>query len=306
MGEGGLAHAEHVLAAHLEANAKEALEVEAVGCQHAGEVIDVARELLHNVGVHAHGHARLEAGDGGLLQHLLRHVEEAVGGAAHHGLLEQDVPRRLPGARGTRHADQLHIVIGVEGNIALGELARGDAGVAEQHAGVLLGFLGVCVVCLLGSVLGEDRRELCSVNLGFLANLDLKVEGRGRLAQAHGEHTVDVSHAGVLLGRELLGAGARAVGTANVCGGAAQQTVELGVHLGGALGAGRLGHHVLGDKAPLGDEVHGLEVVAAVAHAPLEHVVELSVVVRAVDQRNHVVEHGVGLLELVVEHAKRL
>ena len=266
----------------------------------------MARELLHDVGVHAHRHACLEAGDGGLLQHLLRHVEEAVGGTAHHGLLEQDVPSRLPGTRGAWHADQLHVVIGVKGNIALGKLARSDAGVAEQHAGVLLGILGVLVASLLWGVLGQDWRELSNIDLGLLANLDLKVEGRGRLAQADGEHAVDVGHAGVLLCRKLLGAGAGTVSSTNVCGGATQQAIELGVHLGGAFGAGGLGHHVLRDKAPLGDKVHGLEVVAAVAHAPLEHMVELAVVVGPVDQRNHVVEHGVGLLELVVEHAKCL
>lgn len=128
------------------------------------------------------------------------------------------------GARGTRHADQLHIVIGVEGNIALGELARGDAKVAEQHA-VSSRPPGVCLPSrsVSGRMIGVS---FAASTLAFLPTLTSR-SGRGR-SPRHRRRAVDVGHVGVLLGSKLVGAGARAMSTANVRGGAAQQSVRAG------------------------------------------------------------------------------
>ena len=182
------------------------------------------------------------------------------------------------------------------------ELERREAEIAEDPDRLR------CLVLIL-ALGAEVLRRRCDLrNLGLLslagrADLDLEVEVLWRLAQADGKHAVDLVEHLVLLGTEQILVDAICCCLAEYSCIAVEQALELGIHLGRALGAGGLGHCVLGDEAIFLDEVHGEGPVPAIAHAIVQDVADLAGVEGKVPRRDDALEHRICLLELVVEHA---
>ena len=275
----------------------------------------MAGEVLHDIAGHSQGSAVLEAGYGSLVEQLGLDVQEARPHAGDEGVRPEQPIDPAVGEALAGNGDEADVGRGVCRHVALDELERRETKVAQNLRGLLVFVLRACggiaprapaLPLSLRLWCGLDGKELLRVCLAILANLELEVEAGGWLTQADAEDLVNVGQKLLLPGTQVVRAHAALCLTAQDSCGPAQRTVQLAIHLCGVLGAGGLAHRVLGDKPPLPNDVHGKGVVAPIVQTVLEQVLDLPGVGGQIGGVDDALERGVGLLELVVEHAKGL
>ena len=115
-----------------EVDAKGAVEVHAIEREHAGEVLVLAHEVLVDGAHHERGDAGLERLDGGVLEVLHRHVEEAQALAADNRIEVADAIGVFVGTGLAREVDELDVLREVKLHVALDELLGRDARVAQD------------------------------------------------------------------------------------------------------------------------------------------------------------------------------
>ena len=290
-----LAHIVHGRLVHGEVGAEQPLGVDGVKPQHAREILDVTCELLPHIARHVAAATGLERRHGSALEHLDRHVEHAHARSAHDGIHPANAHDALEGTRVARYRDEIDVVVGMEAHIALLEFLRGDVLLTQDaHR------LGILALHGLGSAFLDG--ELVPVDLGMLAHDALKVKRRRRLTEAGAQHMVHVGHHVCAAGIELLGrltVLSRAAKNRRI---AMQQAEQVLIHLLGIFCARGLGHHALGNQAPLLDEVGSVSPFAAVGSRPVKQQGDRAVIKGTIYGGDDVHQERIGLLELVVEH----
>ena len=228
----------------------------------------VSKVALGHVAAKPHGKPVLELGHGKLLEPCGREVKVAdatvlddVSEATH-----REAPAK--GLVGRGRADQRHVVV-------------------ELHAHGL-------VEELPGREVARERDLVVLVAKPH-------VEALWRLAQAGGEQRIDVSHHLLFHGEEVVLVSARSRRLAQALGRRTQVAREVGVHLAGVLGAGRLGHRLLGNDAILLDEALEHVPLTAVANGIGKQVRHQTTGEGLVEGVEDVLEEPIALLELVEE-----
>ena len=299
MRHAALAHVIHRRFVHIQIDIEQALGIDGIEGKHAREVFDVARELLRHVTCHIAGMARFKRSRRSALEDLGRHIQHAHNGSAYHGIHPTHAHHALEGARCARTGNKIDVVIGIKAHITALELLGSDAFLAQDAD-------GLCI-CGTRRLVRRSRAFLNAdfgrVDICMLAHRKLKIEGQRGLAQADAKHAVHILHhlattlLQFLIRLALLNRSAQNRGIAT------QQAIEIAIHLRGILGARGLGHDLLGHHAPLLNEVGSKAPLPSIGRGVFQQQGYGAVVKGKMGRGDDISQKGVGLLELVVEHA---
>ena len=248
--------------------------------------------------------------EGGLLEHVQRHVDELHVAGLGHVRGEADAVAPVERAVLDRGIGQRHEVVDVHRHVLLVELQRGDADLADLRALVLAGLrlAGLVLVAIIAALAVLGLVLVAGLAVAFVGLVVIVVLGAReevellrRLAQRHGADAVHGAHVPVLQRAQLVLGRPRGMAAAQLRRELAQLGVEVLLEIVGIAGVLRLRVGALGHQAVLVHQRGEHLPPAAVVGRAIVDDLEDARIGRLVERGQHVLQIGVRLLHRVPE-----